>query len=214
MRIEFTENPLVTKIYLDEKEKYILEKNLRIEILEDKLVEINYNLENGKEVTEEILDIEIEEELQRMLKLYEEGLLDSHGGDCIKMPCSCIKCWSEQFSEVDTLPSFDSVKFSTKIGYETFMLFKEHNTLDDAIENAKDETKAWLTEYKVWKKKESEECPMEFKKGDFARVKGHKRIIEIEQVIINEFEGATTVVGADESYWDSKNLELCEKEQE
>ena len=153
MRFEFTENPLETVAILDDEQRRILRKNVHIDLLEDKLVDISIKLEDGKEITKEDTDFPEDDEIERKAKRYESWLSgDTHGGDCTSMSCGCPKCHAEEFAEVDTIPDLKTVKYTTKIGYDTHFLFREYDTLDEAIEHAKGDTKQWLMEYRFMKR--------------------------------------------------------------
>lgn len=116
MKITYTENPLYTKIELDEHEKKELWYKLKIEDLTDKLFNVHYQLEKDEPDLNEVwrtadpayymadegrdpIDIRADQ----MLEHYLGDLQGGHVGDCICVACTCSKCLVESMLGIDTI---------------------------------------------------------------------------------------------------------------
>lgn len=126
MKFVYYQNPLRTRVYLDDQEKEKLKLKLQIEQLENIVNGVHYYLEkdpmevlecpnpnmNGKTYLElarkeipknwcEAIDDYVEE----MHKLYIDDLENGyHIGECTCIPCSCSKCHAEYLIDIDTIP--------------------------------------------------------------------------------------------------------------
>ena len=117
MKIEWNQNPLETKVFLDDSDR----KYLRLAIqFEAATSAISYrDLANKKETPEDIErykkyvdyydrivfleNAEHEAELDEEVKNYEEDLQGYHIGDCTCFPATCSKCWAESLLGIDTI---------------------------------------------------------------------------------------------------------------
>jgi hypothetical protein len=90
MKITWTENPLETRVELDEADKKLLFAKLKAEYLEDLIFSAHFELKSEKAVDELVAD-------------YTQELLSKHIGDCTCVPCSCTKCRAESLLEIDTI---------------------------------------------------------------------------------------------------------------
>lgn len=157
MRIVWAENPLNTRVELDELDMRLLKEKLKSERLEDCLVSACFDLSSdalsrNKDKTAEeriamvTLDINylldeakrgdktFSEQLDESVASYVQGLLDAHCGDCTCVACSCSKCHAENLLGVDTIKELGKHP-ATKIN----AAFKEGGDIDGAIR--------WLSTY-------------------------------------------------------------------
>ena len=113
MKIIYAQNPLATIVELDDSDRKTLLTNIKIDELENIIIEMGLYSEEGehfdlKRVRESYKnylgkgDESFTEIVKKRSKEFEEELLGTHCGDCICVPCSCMKCWAEQFLEIDT----------------------------------------------------------------------------------------------------------------
>jgi hypothetical protein len=135
MILEYTENPLLTKITLNEYEKRLLFWRWNHQYIDDFLY-----------FTINDCDLSNKQKLERLSKLqekieqkdYDEGeiraflgeLDKSHGGDCVKVCSACVKCYIENIFEIDTL---DKV-LRGSLGHHVMLAFLENRNIDQAIE--------------------------------------------------------------------------------
>ena len=130
MKIFYTQNPLAIQVYLDKKDRRILELNIEKEDLEELIIDAVVSLEDGK--TKEAIDAlniysnREDKDIENYFKLIfykanalEQELLGSHAGDCTAIPTSCMKCHAEHLAEVKTIEYLGKSIFS-KI-YNVFM---------------------------------------------------------------------------------------------
>jgi hypothetical protein len=116
MKLEYSDNPLETKVLLtdDEQEK------LRKQIQKDCEEEDEYRSNLGVEPLQ----------AQKIFKACIEALLGSHHGDCICAPSTCLKCYAEDFLGISTLPSKDSfTNFAIHRGFQV------HKTAELCLKN-------------------------------------------------------------------------------
>lgn len=119
MKIIYNENPMLTTIELDDKEKEILWLKIKVDYLRDSLLSAHFSLEEGEffnldrarnEVNVDWMGDDEKEGKSRcdvlIDKIFEEHMRDLSGphiGDCICVPCSCGKCYAESLLEIDTI---------------------------------------------------------------------------------------------------------------
>ena len=113
MKIIYAQNPLATRVELDDSDRKTLETNIRIDELENIIAEMGFHSEEGqyfdiekvRNTYKEYLstgDESFSKRVKERAKECEEELLSTHCGDCICVACTCMKCWAEQFLGIDT----------------------------------------------------------------------------------------------------------------
>lgn len=135
MRFTYTENPLATKVELEEHEKAMLYEKCRYEHLDDYVTELHYKVHYGDGIKKEDLSFDkwlgdkADEQIkQRFDVLLEELLTGIHVGDCTSCPCSCLKCYTEDMLSICTLPTGGKTT-----NYYIQQAFRIHDTIDAAI---------------------------------------------------------------------------------
>lgn len=86
----------------------------------EKIHEIINDIENNFE------NLKYKEET---IKYFVEALQESHFGDCINEPNSCLKCWAEDELDIVTMPNYPG-----GIGRSLYSSFKASKTIDEAID--------------------------------------------------------------------------------
>lgn len=149
MDIIWNQNPLLTKIILDNKDKEILKLKVRISLLEDVLSAAEYlkeknvydriecpNLDmNGKTYLELAKDgllisnKNFDEDVEYFYKMYLDELESgAHMGDCTAFPGTCIKCVAEDHLGINTISGI------SKRGAQYILnAFRENDTIEDLI---------------------------------------------------------------------------------
>lgn len=125
MKITYDENPLNTKVELDEHESKELWYKIKLEEMEDLLFEAHCFLgrDDGDGITfDQDLDkvaeaadhkyymaekhgdrTPLDDRVDKIHKYFIEALVNSHAGDCTCLPCPCEKCWAEHLLDIDTI---------------------------------------------------------------------------------------------------------------
>lgn len=142
MRIEYHQNPLRTKVYLDEKDKEIFRLKIEQEVLFETLYSVHYhlsksetpNIERAKDEASLVGGGDYDKYIDQLLEAYTQDLLHSHIGDCTCVPCSCSKCHAEYILGIDTIEGLGK-----HLAYKIDSAFsREDNafvTIDEAIES-------------------------------------------------------------------------------
>lgn len=146
MKIVWAENPLETRVELDEADKKLLFARLKAEHLEDMIFSAHFELNSEKPVDERVaraqraLDVyyisddrelngkTLTQWLDELVADYEQELLSKHVGDCTCVPCSCTKCRAESMLEIDTIRGLG--KHSS---YKIDSAFSGGASIDEAI---------------------------------------------------------------------------------
>lgn len=146
MKITWTENPLETRVELDEADKKLLFARLKAEYLEDMIFSAHFELKSEKAVdervanTSRVLDVNyicddserngktLTQWLDELVADYTQELLSKHIGDCTCVPCSCTKCRAESMLEIDTIRGLG--KHSS---YKIDSAFSGGASIDEAI---------------------------------------------------------------------------------
>jgi len=114
MNIIYAQNPLATRVELDDNDRKTLATNIRIDELENIICAMGLYSEEGelfdlkrvRETYKNYLSNYGEEAFSEIVKSRvkecEEELLGYHCGDCVCVACTCMKCWAEQFLGIDT----------------------------------------------------------------------------------------------------------------
>lgn len=135
MRLTYTENPLATKVELEENEKAMLYEKCRYNHLDEYVTRLHYKAHYGDGVKKE--DLSFDEWLgdkadaaiqQHYDVLLEELATGVHVGDCTSCPCSCLKCYTEDMLSICTLPAGGKT-----MNYYIQQAFRIHDTIDAAI---------------------------------------------------------------------------------
>jgi hypothetical protein len=141
MIIHYNENPLKTRVELDDRDLEILKLNIKIARLEDVVFEISYYVKDGKhydlERVRKVSKYELEEDAN-IERLYEYAVEEltlgrTHLGDCTKFPMSCEKCWAESLIGINTIEGMSGS------GHYINNAFDDDRTIEEAIE--------WLENY-------------------------------------------------------------------
>jgi hypothetical protein len=150
MKITYTDNPLATKIELDDFEKMKLWYKIKIKEMEELLWDSHFALEepnvdiakarkyldykyfSGDDNIKDGENSPLEDRVDEMWKLMIQDLKEGyHAGDCTAIPCSCLKCYAEEMIGIDTLKG--TTKFmNDKINW-AFNYGKSKMTIDEAI---------------------------------------------------------------------------------
>lgn len=126
MKIEYHQNPLKTRVELDDKDKLLIRRNIEIEELYNALYEL------APDKFEEISN-KAQGEVERILPYYLDALDgEIHCGDCTNVCCSCTKCHAEDFACVDTLDGIRQPHYVNKA------FAADVETLEEAIQYLKD----------------------------------------------------------------------------
>ena len=135
MRFTYTDNPLATKVELEEHEKAMLYEKCRYEHLDDYVSELHYKVHYGDGIKKEDLSFDkwlgdkADEQIkQRYDELLEELLSGIHIGDCTSVPVSCLKCQAESMLSTCTLPAGGKTA-----NHYIQQAFRIHDTIDGAI---------------------------------------------------------------------------------
>jgi hypothetical protein len=140
MKINWSQNPLHTKVELDESDRERILLYLQNELHTDLLCDLNMRLEGklGQKVPitvdeirakvsgwGNICDMTIEHE---DVKAYEGYLQESHGGDCTCWAASCMKCHAEGALGINTIKGLGKHSANKIMG-----AFSGGKTIDEAI---------------------------------------------------------------------------------
>lgn len=121
MKIIYKYNPLKTVVEIDEKEKIYLVNGILADDLTYYVADLKQFFEkdergeNYEKIKKEICSFTFIDRLtkraEKKAESFEASLKSFHVGDCICFPCSCEKCWAENYLAIDTLSDFtDSEK--------------------------------------------------------------------------------------------------------
>lgn len=156
MKILWAENPLETRVELDDADRLLLRERIRVEYLKDLIYNAYFTLKplEGAEIPDRerieraflALDVDyvFDDEthggksfdmyLDEQLAYYTAALTEKHDGDCVCFPCSCLKCHAESLLGIDTIKGLGKHP-ATKIS----AAFGGGRSLDEAVE--------WLSRY-------------------------------------------------------------------
>lgn len=131
-KILYAENPLRSKVVVDETTKLLLAKSIEVE----ELYTAVYDLCNGRledksftEIAEDV-EKEVERQMSYLLPSLESG--EWHSGDCTDCCFSCSKCYAEDMLGIYTLQGF------SKPYYVDLAFSNGRDKIDDAIQYLKD----------------------------------------------------------------------------
>lgn len=140
MRIEYHQNPLRTKVFLDEKDKELFRLKIEQEVLFEALYSVHYHLSKNETPDVErakreasLVDTGYSKYVDELLEAYTQDLLHGHMGDCTCVPCSCSKCHAEYILGIDTIEGLGK-----HLAYKIDSAFSREDgsprTIDEAIE--------------------------------------------------------------------------------
>jgi len=130
MKVEYDENPLKSRVILDERDMIMLRNSIMVDELEDKLYDICRL--GGPISYTEALD-SVYEKVERVVQYYLQALGgEIHCGDCTKVPSSCVKCHAEDAVGVNTLTDIRHPYYVTKAFSDC------RKTLEEAISYLRD----------------------------------------------------------------------------
>lgn len=173
MNIVYTENPLCTRVELDEHEAKQFWASIKMAEMEELLFDAHFHMQddrwNDMDAARRAVDpdyymneeddkpTKLDQRVQVLYEHYMDELVSSHGGDCTCFPMSCSKCHAENKLGLDTIKGLG--KYS---GNYIFGVFRREGvaTCAQAIASmqAQDELSdigkkalAWLIEYQATK---------------------------------------------------------------
>lgn len=140
MRIEYHQNPLRTKVFLDEKDKDLFLLKIEQEVLFEALYSVHYHLSKREtpdieraKMEASLVDTGYSNYIADLLDAYTQDLLQGHIGDCTCVPCSCSKCHAEHILGIDTIEGLGK-----HLAYKIDSAFSREDgsprTIDEAIE--------------------------------------------------------------------------------
>lgn len=136
MRFTYTENPLATKVELEEHEKAMLYEKCRYEHLDDFITELHFKAHYGDGVKKEDLSFDkwLGDKVDDIIQEHYDALLEElstgiHIGDCTSAAISCMKCQAESMLSTCTLPAGGKTS-----NYYIREAFKIYDNIDEAIE--------------------------------------------------------------------------------
>lgn len=141
MLIHYKENPLNTVVELRSDEMRELWYQLMIEELRDSLCEIHMEIKSDRPDLKLISKKsemfyyedepkELYDRIDWLMQKHMDALKESHLGDCICVPTSCLKCKAEELVNVHTIKGLGKHE-ANKI----FHLFKEGFGIDKVIDH-------------------------------------------------------------------------------
>jgi len=133
VKIAWADNPLNTKVVLDEHDRQVLRLKVKVDDLLDRIGEAVFALDSehqdflaqrGKGLSApealvkalKVLDLDYlygdakkgdrlyEDRIDELLGYHVEALLDPHHGDCTCDACPCMKCHAERLLDIRTCP--------------------------------------------------------------------------------------------------------------
>ena len=165
MKIIYAQNPLATRVELDDNDRKTLATNIRIDEMQNLICELGFFAEEGEHFDIERVrtsyknylstsDESLENRVKMRVKECEEELLSTHCGDCTCVACSCMKCWSEQFLEIDTTKGLgkhegsiiESVFRNKTISCKDAIIVLEEGAIQMPAKNAQHHVK-WLQDH-------------------------------------------------------------------
>lgn len=125
MKIEYNQNPLKSRVILDEQDLYLLRTAILVDALDSELYDA-YSTDRATSY-DKATDAAYEE-VERVLPYYLSALDgETHWGDCTNACCSCTKCHAEDYLSISTL-------IGIREPYYVDRAFDEgRQTLDEAI---------------------------------------------------------------------------------
>lgn len=165
MKINWHQNPFKTKIEIDDRDKERILLAHQNEEYSNILCDLNLEL-NGKYNRQALTDLEVIKEKvgawgeicnlkvdSDEIKAYFYYLDTEHLGDCVCVPCTCMRCWVESMLGIDTLNGLGKHEASNVQG--AFGKDGER-TIDEALEELKIPY-SYETRNSVWDKYPREE---------------------------------------------------------
>ena len=140
MNIIYQPNPLATIVELDDHDREVLKLKLIINDVNETFVEAYFHLTEGKNYNPSaakkllLCDDDLEEKQSakatRLLNICQSELRKAHVGDCICVPCSCVKCYAESFLGINTIKDLRKHEAS-----HINSAFNSGKTLDEVIKH-------------------------------------------------------------------------------
>jgi hypothetical protein len=142
MKINWNTNPFLTTVELDERDKQMILTAYQNEEYTNILCDLNMRL-NGDFSDPPLTDIEEIKKIagkwgaicnleidSPIIQDYISYINDTHGGDCVCWPCTCIRCLVEDMLGINTLEGLGKHQAAKVLG----SFGKEGNkTIDEAI---------------------------------------------------------------------------------
>lgn len=144
MKIIYHENPLCSTIELDEVEKKELFYQIKIQKMNELLFNAHFYLQNDQhydiEKAKKSLDpnywdesddddkTQLDKSCMEDLEVYLTHLSSKHVGDCVCIPCSCIKCHAENMLNIDTIKGLGKHQ-----AHYIDLAFNYKNNIEDAL---------------------------------------------------------------------------------
>lgn len=142
MKITYNENPLHTRVELDETEKLALWHKIKYEdLIENLLIEAHFCLKQGDiKRAKEAVDpkyyladsdnekTQLDKNVDELLEYYILALNSGHAGDCTCVPASCAKCHAESLLGIDTIKGLGK-----HLAHKINSAIEKEGTLEGAI---------------------------------------------------------------------------------
>ena len=145
MDIIYAQNPLASKIILDERDVKVARNSLQCDVFHFALIDIESDYNNRTK--EEILSFaKSREDVEEYLNIIIGEANLEHVGDCTCCPSSCLKCQLEEALHVDTLGK----GFNKRIGCYIATAFKQNDSAVDALSFLRCQAKVcetWSADY-------------------------------------------------------------------
>jgi hypothetical protein len=180
MKISWHQNPFKTKVKIDDSDKERILLAHQNEEYSNILCDLNMDL-NGKYNRKTLTDLEVIKEKvgkwgeicnltvdSKEIQAYFDYLNTEHLGDCICIPCTCMRCWVEEMLGIDTLKGL--YKHSASDVHGAFGKTGE-NSIDEALEQLK-EPHTYETRHSAWEKYPREEYEKHIPRWDEERKYG------------------------------------------
>jgi len=157
MKIEYNENPLASKVFLDDTEKQLLFWKYKWDMIGESVSWIEFDIREKKEtnldniqnklrdISEKFIETKYDEE---SIKYFIEELQSSHCGDCVYEPQTCAKCYAEEHLGIDSTPN---LKHWGGTARKIMSAFSKNSTIEQAIDILKNKNYD-SDEYKNWSK--------------------------------------------------------------
>lgn len=175
MKFIYYQNPLRTKVFLDNQETETFKLKYKLDQFKDVFYSVKHYLKedpnkilecpnpymNGKtywSLAKNEVDFSLkewEEELDQQSDELIEELQRYHVGDCTCIPCSCMKCHAEFIAGVDTIKGLgkhEASKIDSFFIKGNYMSPFDVRTIDEVLEKLKNYKVEPFEENEVWNK--------------------------------------------------------------
>lgn len=152
MKIIWHQNTFRTVVELEDRDRKFMRLAIENDHMSEAIGESLLLLDQGEhdKAKERLLQADINEAVLDSKRVeWEAELRGVHCGDCVCVPCSCVKCWAESFAGVNTMVGIGKSELN-KI-YQAFGVGGSERTLDEAIQVlAEYNPKPWTVNQEIW----------------------------------------------------------------